>query len=376
MEQSYAKDLRQLYNALCKHPLFIREPKQAPYFDALYHALHSPKSLASLVDSATALTIFFQDGHTNIELPYLKTDLCLPFPCHWEGNKLILAGSYLGISAGAEISAVEGLPVSALVTAMCAYIPHENIYLVKSRMVNYPYKNYHLFSEYTLSRLFSKKKSYQVTFLQGASSITTMCSLVPYDGFLSFFDTDNFISYQISGQTAYLALDACIENEKFHYTLKTLAAECNHRKIKTLVLDLSKNMGGSSAVIDELISYIDIDSYRRYEMINYCSGIPQTITDRTIRIQNHKKPILFPPNIICKVSHNTFSSARTLAVTLKDNGIAKIIGAPTGGKPSSFGMPRKEILPRSGIRYRVSQCIFLRPDITLDQECSLYPDFT
>lgn len=376
MEQSYAEDLRRLYNALRKHPLFIREPEQAPYFDALYQALHSPKSFASLVDSATVLTVFFQDGHTNIELPYLKTDLCLPIPCRWEGNRLILAESYLGISAGAEISAVEGMSVSTLVTAMCAYIPHENLYLVKSRMVNYPYKNYHLFSEFTLNRLFSKKSSYQVTFLQESSSTATLCNLVPYNGFLSFSDTENFIRYQISDQVAYLMLDACIENEKFHYTLKTLAEECRNREIKTLVLDLSKNMGGSSAVIDELISYIDIDSYCRYEMINYSSGIPQTVTDRTVRIQNHKQPILFPPNIICKVSHNTFSSARTLAVTLKDNRIAKIIGDPTGGKPSSFGMPQKGVLPQSGIRYRVSQCIFLRPDITLDRECSLYPDFT
>lgn len=68
------------------------------------------------------------------------------------------------------------------------------------------------------------------------------------------------------------------------------------------------------------------------------------------------------------------SSARTFAVTLKDNGIATIIGEPTGGKPCSYGMPKKAETPNLKIRFRVSRALFLRPNAELDAEEALVPD--
>ena len=37
----------------------------------------------SFIDAATELTTFFEDGHTNIELPYTPQDLCLNLKCCW-----------------------------------------------------------------------------------------------------------------------------------------------------------------------------------------------------------------------------------------------------------------------------------------------------
>jgi len=88
------------------------------------------------------------------------------------------------------------------------------------------------------------------------------------------------------------------------------------------------------------------------------------ITKRRDVVKNNKASKLFALDIYCRVSHDTFSSARTFAVTLKDNGIAKIIGSPTGGKPNSFGMPKKFKTPNNEINFRVSQCLFLRPNKT------------
>ena len=121
------------------------------------------------------------------------------------------------------------------------------------------------------------------------------------------------------------------------------------KNIEILELDLSKNMGGSSA--DTL-------------------GM---ITSRKEVIENCRKEILFPKNIVCRVSNTTFSSARTFAVTLKDNQIATIIGQPTGGKPCSYGMPRRDRTPNCNIPFRVSRCLFLRPDDSLDDEVALVP---
>jgi len=88
-------------------------------------------------------------------------------------------------------------------------------------------------------------------------------------------------------------------------------------------------------------------------------------------VENPQQDLLLPEKIYCKVSHNTFSSARTFAVTLKDNGIATICGVSTGGKPNSFGMPKKMSMPKTGIRFRVSRCCFLRPNASGDEESAL-----
>ena len=172
---------------------------------------------------------------------------------------------------------------------------------------------------------------------------------------------------------AVLHLHECIYNELYKNTLRQLAVLCNEKHITTLEINLSNNMGGSSAVIDEFIKYVNVDNFRRYEMIDYSSGRPEVVTKRNDIIHNLKNAVLFPQKIICRVSNTTFSSARTFAVTLKDNGIATIVGQPTGGKPSSYGMPWRDKTPHYHIRFRVSRCLFLRPDASLDNEMALLP---
>ena len=171
-------------------------------------------------------------------------------------------------------------------------------------------------------------------------------------------------------------MDGCVYDDEYKRTLDELARLCKEKNSDILELDLSKNMGGSSAVIDEFIKYVDVDNFRRYEMIDYSSGAPKVVTTRKDIISNCKKQLLFPKKIVCRVSNTTFSSARTFAVTLKDNHIATIIGQPTGGKPCSYGMPRRDSTPNCNIKFRVSRCLFLRPDDMLDEEMTLFPDCT
>ena len=181
--------------------------------------------------------------------------------------------------------------------------------------------------------------------------------------------------YDIIGDTAVLHLDACICNDSYENTLCELADICSQQNIKVLVLDLSKNMGGNAAVIDTFIKHTRADEYRRYEMIDYSQGSAEYITRRTDIVKNEKHPKCFDLEIHCNVSYNTFSSARTFAVTLKDNGIAtKITGTPTGGKPNSFGMPQRFKTPNYELSFRVSRCLFKRPDKDGDYEIALFPD--
>lgn len=377
-KNDYQEDLEYLYSALLKHPVIIVDEKKKTELETLY--LTKQETVCdydSFIDVATELTSFFQDGHTNIEIPYTSTDLCLHMKCCWGGEKceeLILVKAYEDIPENARILCVEERIIEELIVALAERIPHENLYLVKSRMVQYPYQNYHIFSEMNLKRLFGYKESYTVTFAVDGKLIKKDIPLMPYDGFLEFMPDDEFLTYKIVGDTAIMHLNTCICNEEYKRTLRDLAYICNTQNINTFVLDLSENMGGDSSVIDEFIKYTRIKKYYRYGMIDFSLGEAKEVTNRADAVWNQQYEHLLPERIYCKVSYNTFSSARTFAVTLKDNGIAIICGASTGGKPNSYGMPKKMIMPKTNIRFRVSRACFLRPDSNGDEEIALMPE--
>ncbi len=385
MDEYLSEDLAFLYAKLSDHPLLLLEQEKRAQFEQLYHQelarfqtaisvrQDAAAKPAELIDAMTRLTMFFHDGHTNIELPYTSRDKCLHISCDWQRDRLLLLRDYEEIPAGSQITAIENIPIENIVDLMSERIPHENKYLVKSRLAAYPYKNYHLFSEINLKRLFHRENC-EIAFLVDGKIQKKRCKLQNYNGFLQFKEDKDFLSYEIDQKTVTLHLDACIYNEAYKKTLNDLAEFCEKNKIKTFILDLSRNMGGSSAVIDEFIKYVDIDKFRRYEMIDYTSGIPKYITRRSDIVKNPTGRFHLPAKIYCKVSQHTFSSARTFAVTLKDNGIAKIVGSPTGGKPDSFGMPKRFRTPHTEISFRVSTCLFLRPDAGRDEEIALFPD--
>ncbi len=80
----YKEDLEYLYSALLNHPSIKMGEKKKAELEALYIAICEVLyDYDSFIDAATELTTFFEDGHTNIELPYTPQDLCLNLKCCW-----------------------------------------------------------------------------------------------------------------------------------------------------------------------------------------------------------------------------------------------------------------------------------------------------
>lgn len=369
----FLEDYVYVCNALKKHPVLLEKVNKISFHDLCQKLQTTVLGYNSLIDALTEITMFFHDGHTNIELPYTPEDMCINLPCKWRKEQLVLDGKYMDIPVGAEVISVESKNVLELLSWASTRVPHENTYLVKSRITEYPYKNYHLFSEMNLTKLFGKKKAYSIRFRVNGVCIEKQCLMEKYNGFLNFSQKP-FVSYEIKENTLVLHLRECICNEEYKNTLRYVAKLCKEKNLHSLELDLSENMGGNSQVIDEFIRFTHADTYHRYEMIDFSSGSPVCVTSRESVVKNDKYDILFPEKIFCRVSNTTFSSARTFATTLKDNGIATIIGEPTGGKPCSYGMPKRDVTPNFNIRFRISRALFLRPDKELEKDEALFPD--
>jgi hypothetical protein len=67
----------------------------------------------------------------------------------------------------------------------------------------------------------------------------------------------------------------------------------------------------------------------------------------------------------------TFSSANWIAGTIRDNQLGQTLGEPTGNAPSSFGNVKSVVTPNTGLRFQISQTLWIRPDISLDPANSL-----
>lgn len=363
----YVTDFDFFYNCIGKHPAFVEQLQVCSELEKQYNFWKTKiHDKVSLIEAMEDMSWQFFDGHTNIELPYEVDSRCLNIPCEWKYEsdtmvRLFVTEDFQTLKKGDEILAIEDVLVAEIVRKMSTKIPHETIYLVMSRMVEYPYSNYHMFSERNLQWLFGKKGTYKITSRTSSGVCEKYCVPEIYNGCIDFVEDDN-LNYFLEGNTVYFQLNSCVYDETYCKALDEISLLCEREKVDTLVLDLSHNMGGSSAVIPEFIRHVNINTFRNYEMIDYSKGYAEHVVSRQAEAVNQKSAHLFPQNIVCKVGFSTFSSARTFAVTLRDNGIAKLIGAPMGGAADSYGMPEKYVTPDTGIRFRVSRCLFLSPN--------------
>ncbi|WP_427338379.1 S41 family peptidase [Caloranaerobacter sp. DY30410] len=201
--------------------------------------------------------------------------------------------------------------------------------------------------------------------------------------------TEKWVSYTIDKENSLgiFKLDKCIYNEKYKTTLENFFKEVSKYHIKNIAVDIRKNPGGNSNVVDEFMRYIDIDNYVSYtadirfseqaskqrgysRKSGYKSYSENIITNNKIS----NKDLIFNGNIYILTSPYTFSSGNWFAVIMKDNNIGKIIGEPTGNQPSSYGDILNFRTPNSNFMFSVSHKKFVRPNIDNDPENCLHPD--
>lgn len=335
------------------------------------------KDKTSLIHALSLTTAQLKDGHTNIEIPYNKDDLCLNIPCRWFEHSLYVIENYKDLKKGDVIEHINKIPAAEYLEIISNYIPHENEYLVKVRTTRFPYQNYHLFSLLNLEKMLGNNTLiHEIEGNRNGSKFRFYIQAEPYNGCADFIDTVNFVDSLFLDKTAVLILNECKFNDSYKKGLDDFFRRVADNNIHHIILDLSDNMGGNSMVTQEFLKYLNVDTYRFYDVL---VRTPDGQIEHTLsrnEIFKNEKVIEYRYNgkVSCLVSNATFSSGRIFAAVLKDNNIANLIGEHTGGKPTSYGAPSRFETPNLKIKFRVSARIFKRPNNLKDEEESLVPD--
>ena len=188
---------------------------------------------------------------------------------------------------------------------------------------------------------------------------------------------------------------------RFDEFMSQMMADIEAKEINTLVVDLQYNSGGNSALGNVLLSWLKpfgeieqysadvriselmLERYPYYKEFTY-DGKPLELgrvysaptfdqnrevkssgnitQDSTYHVLNLDPERLFKGEVIFVQGKDTYSSATLLLTTARDNGIGKIVGEPSGGRPSHYGDILFCTLPNTLITATVSHKHFIRPN--------------
>jgi C-terminal processing protease CtpA/Prc len=144
--------------------------------------------------------------------------------------------------------------------------------------------------------------------------------------------------------------------------------------VKMLLIDLRDNPGGAHDVSDQLVGYLtDSEVPTASMLLARITGdnrelAPEAEPGSVVRvpfrepIQRRATRTPFKGNVYVLVSRDTYSQAIVFAATLKDAGIARIIGETTGGNANQTGQIVVTPLANTGLQALAPLYVIYRPN--------------
>lgn len=192
-----------------------------------------------------------------------------------------------------------------------------------------------------------------------------------------------WVSYEIDKKNSLgiFKLNDCTCNDEYKNKLHNFFLDVRQNNIKNIVVDVRKNYGGASRVIDCFMMYLknlpseikcfSVDIIENGKLAHYDNK--RELTAEEIEFRNSLP--LYNGNIYVLTSHGTFSAGMWFAALLSDNNLAKIIGEVPGGSPTAFGDCSPDyVTPNSKISFHTTFKKFGRPNPAKNLD-RVIPDF-
>jgi len=204
--------------------------------------------------------------------------------------------------------------------------------------------------------------------------VTEHYEFVPGNEVRGVMESAELCSYTVDKENSIgiFTLNECVVNDEYKKALNEFFGKVKDNGIETVAVDLRKNGGGNSLVINEFLKYIDVDEYTIFGGTDVRIGkILKKNTGESKK--NKKKDNAFDGELYALTSNYTFSSGMNFAVAIADNNIGKIIGETPGNMPAHYGDKLSFQCPNSGLIVSVSYKKFHRADSAKDGQ-PLVPD--
>lgn len=368
------------------HPSLINgwSSEQKQVIESAYSKIRKPQSDADFYFTANEIVSLMHDGHTVLywELENLRF---LDLPLFWARDGLVVNDNRGKLHTGDIVTAIGGRSIDDLEQELAIIIPAENKQWVRVQGTTL------LRVEALLRHLgLVPNDRVEVTVKRGTASITeafTLTDKLTQKEYNPYPEGDVPFSYTFEDDLSLgiFQLNTCENTRKYQVTVQQFFDEVKARGIQHVAVDLRSNGGGDSSVIEEFLSYTDVESYYTYGAIVRYSpqvkaaydadqddGVVQSPRQLIKNVRKTDSP--YKGKLYLLTSPQTFSSANMLAVIVQDNGLGRIIGEATGNQPSSYGDILTFQLPASGIHFQVSFKKFTRSAPERDPADSLHPD--
>jgi hypothetical protein len=320
--------------------------------------------------------IFARIGDPHTDLLTTRPEAMLPFTLYdtEEGLAVIAATDEYRELLGNTITAVEGTPIVDVIQELSQLIPHEN-----QSQLRKMYPNYLLMPDYlkalglvtdpeavslTVRTLDGAERTYTVRpvatdsnpqFVRYVGGVLEVPAEVPV--YLKNAGEPYWFTYDEEAQLVYIGYHQCRSHpdKPFDAMARQIYRVLDERPVTKVVVDLRRNGGGSSVVLNPLIRRLAKDTAsERYELYTF-------------------------------IGRRTFSSAVLNAIDLQQKAGAILVGEPTGGSPNHYGEVRSLKLPHSGLTvtystkyfrfYRGEDANALYPDIEAASSLRAYRDW-
>ncbi len=279
------------------------------------------------------------DSHTNIA--NFKSNKLLPLKFYWfkDGIYIISSDYEYKDLLGFKVLKINNTPIKDYINMVAVLIPHENESLIKARFSDYieDSKILEHFSgvendTVSLNLLDNKGnevlKEIKIKRNTDIKYMNLIGELSNKPLYLQNQKADLTGTYLKEEKLIYCKLNKCpmIFNKK---ELKNIEKIAQENKVKTIVVDLRNNSGGTYFHGNDL-----------YNMLS------QLKTSKLVE------------NVDVIIGRETFSSGILYTLQFKEKLEAKLYGEPTGGKPSHYGDIQNMVLPNSKLNISYSTKYF------------------
>ncbi|MBO8162013.1 MAG: hypothetical protein H0Z24_10335, partial [Thermosipho sp. (in: Bacteria)] len=335
-------DLNYLIDTLRNvHPKTLNgfSEEQSYIIEKAYEKIQKPMTAGEFYFVLNEVICSLKDAHTMIWFDTTKEDKIINLPIVWIKDGMFINKNTIGLKKGDKIISIGGKPEDELLAEFKQIIPAENLQWVKVmgkiNIIKEPFLNYlglidkdHV--DIVVQRN-NKKITIELPLINQVKSVKQSEKL--------------WVSYTIDTEDSLgvFHLDKCIYDDVYKTTLENFFKEVAKNDIRNMAIDLRKNTGGDSQVINEFMRYIDIDEYLFYTgdirfskqasvQRGYIrkSGYKSYPKRRIVNKKVSNEDLIYKGRIYVLTSSYTFSSGNWFAVVIRDNNLGTIVGEPTG----------------------------------------------